>query len=81
MNTQMRGFYGSLGCLGLKSCTCSNKGSAMVEEENPAMYVNEKSTITTMQVARKVFEQQKIIDSQTELINSLIKRIDNLEKR
>ena len=73
-------FVTSLGCLGLKSCTCSG-GSAMVEEENPAMYVNEKSTITTMQVARKVFEQQKIIDSQTELINSLIKRIENLEKR
>lgn len=72
-------FVPSWGCLGLKSCTCS--GSAMVEEENPAMYVNEKSTITTMQVARKVFEQQKIIDSQTELINSLIKRIENLEKR
>lgn len=73
-------FVTSLGCLGLKSCTCSG-GSAMVEEENPAKYVSEKSTITTMQVARKVFEQQKIIDSQTELINSLIKRIENLEKK
>jgi uncharacterized coiled-coil protein SlyX len=34
-----------------------------------------------MQVARKVYEQQKTIEAQQNTINSLIERLEKLEKR
>lgn len=63
----------------------NRQGQRISDLENPPsdniVQISDRGTISTMQVARRVYEQQKTIDAQQNTINQLIERLEKLEKR
>ena len=63
----------------------NRQGKRISDLENPPndniVQIADRGSVSTMQVARKVYEQQKTIEAQQNTINSLIERLEKLEKR
>ena len=62
----------------------NRQGKRITDLESPTndnlVQVADRGTITAMQVARKVYEQQKVIDKQAKLIEELTARLDRIDR-